>query len=426
MADARDCQIRSINFCSKTNGSEQGVANTNLSTAKTAKQDEYYTQWADIQREMNAYLEYDPDVFRGKTLLLPCDDPEWSNFTKYFALHFTDLGLKKLISTSYAPNSNAGAAFYTPTLFETEGSDYDPDKSLERGRLFTLTADDISGDGRIDIDDLHWKYLDGDGDFRSDEVSALRDEADMVITNPPFSLFRTFVAWLIDGEVKFSIIGSNNAPTTKEIFPLFQNNLLWKGATGNSSDMVFAVPEGVEVKESDRLKAERMGYKGHFTRLGNSCWFTNIEHGRRHEPLKLMTMADNTKFSRHKDIRDGGYQAYDNFDAIEIGYADAIPSDFDGTMGVPISYLDRHNPDQFEIVGITKTWFGAATKKYPQQIQISKDGKRSKVGKLNDGAVLAIEEPPSGKTHYEVDGQLYRQTFPRILIRHRNPDPKKD
>ncbi len=398
------------------------MANSNLSAAKTAKQDEFYTQWADIEREMNAYLEYDPDVFRGKTILLPCDDPEWSNFSKFFALRFTDFGLKKLISTSYAPESNAGGAFYTPTLFDDP--QFDESKDATHGKIFTLTPEDISGDGRVDIDDLQWDYLEGDGDFRSAEVTALRNEADMVITNPPFSLFREFIAWLVESDVQFSVIGSNNAPTTKEIFPLFRDNRLWKGATANSTDMVFEVPDGVEIKDADRLKAERMGYKGNYTRLGNSCWFTNIEHGRRHEALQLMTVADNTKFSRHKDIQGFGYQRYDNFDAIEIGYADAIPSDFAGTMGVPISYLDRHNPDQFEIVGITKTWFGAATKTYPQQTQVGKDGKRSKVGKLNDGAVLAIDEPLDSKTYYEVDGQLYRQTFPRILIRHRISEPK--
>ncbi|CEI30290.1 Putative uncharacterized protein [Propionibacterium freudenreichii] len=161
------------------------MANRNLNSARWGANDEYYTVWASVEREMNTYLEYDPDVFRGKVILLPCDDPEWSNFTKFFALHFTDFGLKKLISTSYAPNSNAGAAFYTPTLFETEDPGYDEDKSLERGRVFTLTPEDVSGDGRVDIDDLKWAYLDGDGDFRSAEVTALRNEADMVITNPP-------------------------------------------------------------------------------------------------------------------------------------------------------------------------------------------------------------------------------------------------
>lgn len=176
----------------KTSGRRGSVANTNLTAARRAKQDEFYTQWADIEREMNAYLEYDPDVFRGKTILLPCDDPEWSNFTKFFALHFADYGLKKLISTSYAPNSNAGALFYTPTLFETEDPAYEASKSLERGRVFTLTPEDVSGDGRVDIDDLKWEYLEGDGDFRSAEVTALRDEADMVITNPPILALSPF------------------------------------------------------------------------------------------------------------------------------------------------------------------------------------------------------------------------------------------
>ncbi|GAA3883665.1 adenine-specific methyltransferase EcoRI family protein [Tessaracoccus defluvii] len=193
------------------------MANAELGAAKAAKDDEFYTQWADIEREMNAYLEFDPDVFRGKTILLPCDDPEWSNFTKLFALHFADFGLKKLISTSYAPNSNAEAAFYTPTLFDDPQFDEVLDR--ERGKIFTLTAQDISGDGRIDVDDLRWEYLNGDGDFRSAEVTALRDEADFVITNPPFSLFRSFATWLIEGKKRFSVIGSNNAITYAEVFP---------------------------------------------------------------------------------------------------------------------------------------------------------------------------------------------------------------
>lgn len=395
--------------------------NSSLSAAKKAKNDEFYTQWADIEREMNAYLEYDPDVFRGKTLLLPCDDPEWSNFTKFFALHFQDYGLKKLISTSYAPGSNAGGAFYTPTLFETSSPGYDRSKSMKRGRVFVLEDTDINADGIINIDDLQWSYLKGDGDFRSEEVIALRDEADIVITNPPFSLFREFVAWLIDGGIKFSVIGNGNAPTTKEIFPLIKDNKLWKGVTANNTDMVFGVPKGSEIKEADRAKAERLGYPSDddydYTRLGNSCWFTNIDHGRRHEPLQLMTMADNIKYSRHTDIRGTQYDRYDNFDAIDVPYTDAIPSDWDGVMGVPISFLDKYNPDQFEIVGITKTWFGAAIKTYQQQIQISASGRRTKVGKLNDGAVIKVAEPPVGKTYYEVNEEFFIQTYPRVLIR---------
>lgn len=398
------------------------MANSNLSAAKSAKQDEFYTQWADIEREMNAYLEYDPDVFRDKTILLPCDDPEWSNFTKFFALHFADFGLKKLISTSYAPNSNAGALFYTPTLFETEDPGYDADKSLERGRVFTLTADDISGDGRIDIDDLHWEYLDGDGDFRSAEVSALRDQADLIITNPPFSLFRAFVAWLMESGKQFSIIGSSNAITYKEVFPLIRDNLMWKGATGNATDMVFEVPEGVEIKEDDRLKAERMGYKGNYTRLGNSCWFTNIEHGRRHEPLQLMTIAENTKYSRHKDVQGIGYLNYDNYDAIEVGFVDAIPSDYLGVMGVPISFLDRYDPEQFEILGLSGTHY-PTTKKYGQKERVV-DGVRKKSNTGTLGCVIRTETFGAG-THFDV-GYPVKGIYRRLFIRHRNPEPSKD
>lgn len=333
--------------------------NAHLSAAKKAKNDEFYTQWADIEREMNAYLEYDPDVFRGKTILLPCDDPEWSNFTKFFALHFRDYRLKKLISTSYAPNSKAGLTSYRPTLFERGNPAYDKAKSMERGRVFVLDATDVNADGVINIDDLHWSYLEGNGDFRSKEVIALRDEADIVVTNPPFSLFREFVAWLVVGQKKFSVIGNSNATTYSEIFPLIQRNLLWKGATANNTDMVFGVPKGTEIKESDKQKAERLGYSADdeydYTRLGNSCWFTNIDHGRRHEPLHLMTMAENLKYSRHKDIRELGYLRYDNYDAVEVPYTDAIPSDCDKVMGVPITFLDKYNPDQFEIVGTTES-----------------------------------------------------------------------
>jgi hypothetical protein len=330
------------------------AGNSSLGRAKAAKNDEFYTQWRYIEQEMNAYLEFDPDVFRGKTVLLPCDDPEWSNFAKFFALHFEEYGLKKLISTSYAPNSNAGGEFYAPTLFELDDPQYDAEKSMERGRMFVLEPADLSGDGRMNIDDLKWSYLEGDGDFRSAEVTALRDEADIVVTNPPFSLFREFVGWLVEGGVRFSVIGNNNAITYKEIFPLIQGNRLWKGATANATDMVFGVPKGSDIKPADAAKAERLGYPADenydYTRLGNSCWFTNIEHGRRHEPLQLMTMADNQRYSKHKQIVETGYLTYDNYDAIEVPFVDAIPSDYTEAMGVPITFLDKYNPEQFEII----------------------------------------------------------------------------
>jgi hypothetical protein len=211
----------------------------------------------------------------------------------------------------------------------------------------------------INIDDLRWEYLEGDGDFRGEEVSALRDEADFVITNPPFSLWRDFVAWIVEGGKNFAVIGNSNASTYKEIFPLIKANRMWKGATGNTTDMVFGVPKGAKVADADRLKAEKLGYPSddvrNYTRLGNSCWFTSIDHGRRHQPLQLMSVADNIKYSKHKEIRGIGYHQYDNYDAIDIPYVDAIPSDHDGVMGVPITYLDKHVPDQFEIIGTTES-----------------------------------------------------------------------
>lgn len=393
------------------------MANESLSAAKAAKNDEFYTQYYDIEREINAYLEFAPDVFRGKTILLPCDDPEWSNFTLYFAQHFQTLGLKKLISTSYAPESKKYKTPYQPSLFEQDAPQFDPNKTSVQGKIFVLDHD-IDGDGRIDFHDLEWRYLDGDGDFRSDEVTRLRDEADIIVTNPPFSLFREFLAWIFEADKKCLMIGNTNAITYKEVFPLIKDNRLWLGATGFSTDMVFGVPEGTVVPEAYKKKAEKMGYVGNYTRLGNSCWFSNLEHGRRHQPLSLMTMEENIMYSKHKDIRGKGYAKYDNYDAIEVPYTDAIPADYDGAMGVPITFLDKYCPEQFEILGITKTWFGGANKVYPEQIQVSSSGKESRVTKLNDGAVLRNDVAPNGETYYIVDKKFYTQVYARVLIKH--------
>jgi hypothetical protein len=326
------------------------MANNNLGDAKKAKNDEFYTQYHDIEKEINAYLDYNPDVFRGKTVLLPCDDPEWSNFTKFFAQKFQDLGLKKLISTSFAPGRKPPGIRYQPTLFELNDDKFDAAKTHTNGKIFTLTKD-RTGDGAINVEDLEWTYLEGDGDFRSEEIIKLRNEADIIITNPPFSLFREFLAWLVDGGKDFVVIGNMNAITYKEVFPLIMGNRLWLGATGNGSDMVFRVPKGYEVSEQDREKAARLGYVGDYTRLGNSCWFGTLDHGRRHEPLALMSQSENLRFSRDAGIRDSGYQTYDNYDAIEVPRTEAIPSDYQGVMGVPISFLSKYNPEQFEIVG---------------------------------------------------------------------------
>ena len=386
------------------------MANRNLSEAKKAKQDEFYTQMNDIQAEINAYLDYDADTFRGKTVLLPCDDPEWSNFTLFFAQNFERLGLKKLISTSYAPESKT--AKYG-SLFEYAASQSDATPKNERGKIFVLDHD-VNANGRIDFDDLEWEYLKGDGDFRSDEVCRLRDEADIIVTNPPFSMFREFLAWILAAKdaksaKRFLIIGNMNAITYKEVFPLIKDNKAWLGATGFMSDMVFRVPEWMEIAPADRAKAARLGYEGNYTRLGNSCWFTNLEHGRRHQPLQLMTMAQNIKHSKHKEVRGIGYRKYDNYDAIEVPFTDAIPSDYDGVMGVPISFLDKYCPEQFEIVGMCENedLYGLKTRIYDhaecQDAYLAKFGKKGTYD-LNASGVLTL------------DG-IQEKVYQRILIR---------
>ena len=321
------------------------MANDKLSAAKTAKNDEFYTQYHDIEREVEAYLEYNPDVFRDKTVLLPCDDPEWSNFTRYFAQNFERLGLRKLISTSYAYESKRYKGLIQLTLFETEAPQYDPDKTKTKGKIFVLTHD-ITGDGRINIDDLQWEYLKGDGDFRSKEVTKLRDEADIIVTNPPFSLFREFFAWLIESNKLFIMIGNKNCVTYKEVFPYIRDNKVWSGKREWAGGMWF------ETKNTDDVDKVMDGMN---MKNVPSIWVTNIDHGRRHQPLQLMTMADNLRYSKHKEIRGRtAYIHYENYDAIEVPHTDAIPSDYNGIMGVPITFLDKYCPEQFEIIGQTQ------------------------------------------------------------------------
>ena len=333
------------------------AGNTNLVAAKAAKNDEFYTQWSDIENEMQAYLEYDPDVFRGKTVLLPCDDPEASNFTKYFALNFNKLGLKKLISTSYAPCC--------------------------KGRIYVTEQGASLNDGAdLDKECLKWDYLEGDGDFRSDEVTKLRDEADVVVTNPPFSLFREFLAWLVEGGAKFSVIGNMNAVTYKEIFPSIKDNKMWPGAAFNKT-MEFAVPADYYAAKD----AELDKYGNRLVKVPAISWFTNIEHGRRHEFLELMTMEDNLIYGSKK-VRSAGYPNYDNYDAIEVPFTSGIPSDYEGVMGVPISFLGKYNPEQFEIV---------------------------KFRHGDDGKDLG----------YTQEDGTYKTPYFRILIRHRNPERRE-
>ncbi len=395
------------------------MANKNLSAAKRAKNDEFYTQYADIQKEVNAYLDYNPDVFRDKVILLPCDDPEWSNFTKFFAQNFERFGIKKLISTSYACASKGenGCDDYCPTLFEYAAKQYNADKTKTHGKIFTLTRD-ANQNGRIDIEDLEWDYLQGDGDFRSAEVKALRDEADIIVTNPPFSQFRDFLTWIIEADKRFLIIGNMNAITYKEVFPLIKNNNIWLGESIHSGDREFGVPDSYPLNAAG-YRIDENGNK--FIRVKGVRWFTNIEHGRRHQPMQLMTMADNIKFSRHKEIRNQEYQKYDNYDAIEVPYSDAIPSDYDGVMGVPISFLDKYCPEQFEILGATQRGCHDEvpdTRKYDDYWEVKQNGERtgSSGNKTNENANLLMND---GKRNYFInkDGRIIQSAYQRVFIR---------
>ena len=341
------------------------MANTGLSDAKNAKNDEFYTQYNDIEAEVNAYVEYNPDVFRNKTILLPCDDPEWSNFTKYFASNFERFGLKKLISTSYAK----GAGNKQLTLFEEQSPLYDKDLHETHGKLFTLTHD-TDGSGNIDVDDIEFSgYLNGDGDFRSDEVCALRDEADIIITNPPFSLFREFLAWIMDAKKQFIIVGNQNCITYKEVFPLLKENKIWLGAPFPSGNAYFDIPDGADISVYAKGVYDPETKRLHFR---NCRWFTNVDYGTRHEFLQLDTMAHNLKFNkklRRKLEAEYGkleYPHYDNYDAIEVPFTECIPSDYNGVMGVPITFMDKYNSMQFKIVGMCENedLYGLKTRKY--------------------------------------------------------------
>ena len=321
------------------------MGNGSLDSAKRAKKDEFYTQLSDIENEMNAYLDYNKNVFRDKTILLPCDDPIVSNFTQYFAMRFKGLGLKKLITTSYAPINRGGS--YSPDKKLLNNEKYDRERDLTHGKVFVLEDKDLNGDGVINKEDFTWDYLEGDGDFRSEEVTSLRDEADIVVTNPPFSLFREFMSWVMEGELDFLVIGNMNAITYKEFFPLIKENKVWIGASGMRS-MSYEVPDVGELSSSQYHHDNKR-----FQKLGNTCWFTNIEHGARHEPLELLSMEDNKRFNKRIANNANSYKRYDNYDAIEVPVTSGIPSDYNGVMGVPISFLDKYCPEQFEILGIS-------------------------------------------------------------------------
>jgi len=360
------------------------MANKNLGAAKKAKNDEFYTQFHDIQREMEAYLEYNKNTFRGKVVYCNCDDPFESNFFRYFVLNFKRLGLKSLISTSYKPspvaNSQLGLFGDDKTLPPEKGR-----PKITANKFVINEVGDINGDGSFSLQDIaeqlkankhnEWEPLKGEGDFRSEECVELLKQSDIVITNPPFSLFREFIKQLYDYDKKFVVIGSMNAITFKEIFSLIQDDKLWLGNGFQSGNAYFATPNIRDFASG--VYDEKTG----LVKFRNCHWFTNLDHGRRHQPLSLMSMDDNQKFNK-KLKKKTAYEKYDSYDAIEVPFTDAIPIDYDGVMGVPISFLDKYSPEQFEIKGIDRY----------------------------------VEDNPHYGHRFEIGG---KEIYARVLIRHR-------
>ncbi|MCL6423683.1 adenine-specific methyltransferase EcoRI family protein [Brachybacterium sp. JHP9] len=306
------------------------VANANLHSAKRAKNDEFYTRLEDIEAEVRHY--HDPVIpgagapkrnpFRGKVVYLNCDDPQWSNFWAFFALKFDELGIAELIATHYEPDGSPSYAMFLERDSAGAVIDHGRDeRNIRRGRI---------------------EPLEGDGDFRSPECVALLERSDIVVTNPPFSLFREYIAQLMEHEKKFLVLGNVNAITYKEIFPLVKANLLWLGPSISSGDRPFRVPDEYPLEASGCWVDEK-GAK--WIRVKGVRWFTNLDHKKRHEEIDLVK-----RYRGNEHL----YPAYDNYDAIEVSKVKDIPYDYDGVMGVPITFLDKFSPDQFEIMGISE------------------------------------------------------------------------
>jgi hypothetical protein len=334
-------------------------ANKFLHKAKKSKSDEFYTQYVDIQKEVEAYLEYNPDTFRDKVVYCNCDDPFESNFFRYFVLNFERIGLKQLITTSYKPSPVANTQLQlfgdNETLKQTKGR-----PKVTANKFIINSVGDIDGDGEFSLNDValqlkqnkknEWAPLNGDGDFRSDESISLLKQSDIVITNPPFSLFSEFLKQLVVNNKDFLVIANINAITYKETFPLIKENKMWLGTGMGRWISGFIVPKSYELYGTEA----RIDEDGNRIVATNNClWLTNLDHGKRHQALPLMTMSDNIKYSTHKNVKGKEYAKYDNYDAIEVPFTDAIPSDYNGVMGVPITFLDKYNPNQFEIIGGT-------------------------------------------------------------------------
>lgn len=322
-------------------------SNQSLSDAKAAKKDEFYTQYIDIHNEIEAYLDFDPDTFRGKIVYCNCDDPFESNFFKFFAANFNKLGLKRLITTSYDGSPKAGRGILFENYIANKGK-------CSKPKALAITLEQVKdedGSGTVDINDVKvflkrnkskHTALTGDdtyagGDFRSNECIAFLKEADIVVTNPPFSLFRDYVAQLVEYGKKFLIIGNMNAVTYKEIFPLFQTNQMWYGPSIRSGDREFRVPPNYPMTAAGSRVDE---YGNKYVRVKGVRWFTNLDFEARYKKLGLQ-----------RTYSPDAYPKYANFDAIEVGRTKDIPLNYDGPMGVPISFLDKYNPEQFDILG---------------------------------------------------------------------------
>ena len=341
------------------------VPNRALTNARKAKQDEFYTQLPDIERELRHYRDH----FRGKVVYLNCDDPRVSAFFHYFSYNFEKLGLRKLIATCYKSQQ--------VDLFSQNDSDE---------AIWLEYEGDVDGNGVPDLSEIEVKKLQSDGDFRSPESIELVKQADIVVTNPPFSLFREYVAQLIEFGKKFVIIGPTNAITYKEIFPLIQANVLWLGHGFQSGDAYFTTSHPTDYAKGVYNTATGL------VKFRNVHWFTNLDIAKRHEELVLF-----------RTYSPADYPTYDNYDAIEVGKTADIPVDYDGVMGVPITFLDRYNPEQFEILGITDRGdeYGLKTKEYKKGDDVPKPGD------LNRRAAIKL---PDG---------TYKATYARLLIRRR-------
>ena len=314
------------------------MANKNLNAAKEAKKDEFYTQLSDIENELRHYREH----FRGKTVFCNCDDPYESNFFKYFASNFNALDLKKLIATCYNGSPIQG----NELLLHFDDVDDEPKKIAYKVEITEVT--DVNGDGRIDLADVQYllqndknvlSLLKENGDFRSNECIELLKEADIVVTNPPFSLFREYVAQLIKYDKKFIIVGPYNAITYKEIFPLIKSNVMWLGYGFKAGNAYFSIPQSASHDYATGVYNEYTG----LVKFRNCTWFTNLDHNKRHEELIL-----------YKTYNEKEYPTYDNYNAINVNATNDIPCDYDGAMGVPITFLDKYNPEQFEIIKFRK------------------------------------------------------------------------